>query len=370
VSTGSTGLDARVVTEQGGFRLDVALLVPDRSVVAILGPNGAGKTTVLRVLAGLQGLTDGHVRLGDQTVEEPASAVRLSAQQRRVGLVPQDSLLFPHLAVLDQVAFGPRHRGGSRTRARNEAASWLERLGLTELADRRPHQLSGGQARRVAIARALATEPGLLLLDEPLAALDAGGMLQLRGFLRRHLAGFAGPTVLVTHDTFDALVLADQLVVLDRGRVVQTGTPDDVARHPRSGHVAALVGLNLVRGVADGHVVRDARTAGATGPAEPVQVVTVGAHSGAVFCTFEPGAVSLHREPPRSSSRNVWPGTVTGMTPYGNAVRVEVDGDLAVLADVTPAAVTELALEPGSRVWTSVKANAVRVYPADQGDPQ
>lgn len=355
VSSAPTGLDARVVAQQGDFRLDVELRVQDGTVAAVLGPNGAGKTTVLRVLAGLQGLTDGYIHLGDKTLEDPVAGVRLSAQQRRVGLVPQDSLLFPHLRVTEQVAFGPRHRGRSRAQAKSEAQRWLHQLELTELADRLPHQLSGGQARRVAIARALATGPGLLLLDEPLAALDAGAMLQMRAFLRRHLAGFAGPTLLVTHDTFDAMVLADELVVLDRGRVVQTGSPAEVASHPRSGHVAALVGLNLVRGTADGHVVR-----GVAG----VEVLTAQVCGGEVFCAFDPTSVSLHLDPPRSSSRNTWRGTVTGITPYGDAVRVQVAGDLGLLADVTPAAVADLGLEPGSQVWSSVKATEVRVYPA------
>jgi molybdate transport system ATP-binding protein len=299
------------------------------------------------------------VRLGDRTLEEPGRAVRLPAQARGVGLVPQASLLFPHLRVRDQVAFGPRHRGAGRAEARREAGEWLERTGLVALADRLPAELSGGQARRVAIARALAARPGLLLLDEPLAALDVRAVLELRTFLRRHLAGVGVPTVLVTHDALDALVLADDLVVLDRGRVEQAGTPAEVARRPRSPHVAALVGLNLARGASTGHVVHIPHDG--DGAAE---VVTASEQHGEVFCCFPPTAVSVHASRPHGSPRNVWPGEVAGMTPHGDSVRLEVTGPLPVLADITPAAVADLGLVPGTAVWVSVKATEVQVYPA------
>jgi molybdate transport system ATP-binding protein len=272
--------------------------------------------------------------------------------------VPQASLLFPHLRVLDQVAFGPRHRGAARAEARRDAHEWLERTGLVELADRLPAELSGGQARRVAIARALAARPGLLLLDEPLAALDVRAVLELRTFLRRHLAGVGVPTVLVTHDALDALVLADGLVVLDRGRVEQAGTPAEVARRPRSPHVAALVGLNLARGTSTGHQVRVASGG------DPVRVVTASQQQGEVFCCFPPTAVSVHASRPHGSPRNVWPGEVAGMTPHGDSVRLEVTGPLPLLADITPAAVADLGLVPGATVWVSVKATEVQVYPA------
>ncbi len=358
--TGSVtgGLDAHVVARQGGFTLDVELTAAAGNVLAVLGPNGAGKSTLLRVLAGLQQLTAGHIRLDDTTVEEPSSRVRVPAQQRGSGLVPQASMLFPHLSVLDQVAFGPRHQGASRQDARAEAWDWLRRTNLEDLADRRPAQLSGGQARRVAIARALAARPRILLLDEPLAALDVRAVLELRSFLHQHLSHFPGVTVLVTHDALDALVLADQLVVLDGGNVEQSGEPRDVARHPRSAHVAALVGLNMVRGTADGNTVR------VHGLADGVVVTSATANHGEVFASFVPTAVSLHVEEPRGSARNAWPGTVTGLTPHGDAVRVEVDGTVPVLADVTPQAVAELALAPGTPVWASVKAMEVQVYSA------
>ena len=361
MSGATAGLDAHLVAAVGTFHVDVPLVVGAGEVVAVLGPNGAGKSTLLRVLAGLHPLAAGHVRLGDRTLEEPARGIRMPAPQRGIGLVPQQSLLFPHLRVRDQVAFGPRHRGAGRSEARQEAERWLERTALSELADRRPAQLSGGQARRVAIARALAARPALLLLDEPLAALDVRAVLELRTFLRRHLADVGVPTLLVTHDALDAMVLADHLVVLDSGRVEQHGSPTDVATHPRSPHVAALVGLNLARGTSCGHLVT---VTGHDRDRTAVEVVTVTEQQGDVFTSFAPAAVSVHVGRPEGSPRNVWPGEIDGMTPHDVAVRLEVTGPLPVLADVTPAAVAELGLAPGEPVWVSVKAAEVQVYPA------
>jgi len=360
-------LDAHLVTATlraaGAFSLDVRLAAEVGEVVAVLGPNGAGKSTALRMLAGLHPLSAGHVRLGGRCLEEPGRGIRVPAQLRGVGLVPQESLLFPHLRVRDQVAFGPRHRGATRDEARREAAGWLERTGLAELADRRPSELSGGQARRVSIVRALAARPAVLLLDEPLAALDVRAVLELRSFLRQHLADVGVPTVLVTHDALDALVLADAVVVLDAGRVEQAGRPAEVAGRPRSAHVAALVGLNLVRGTSSGHLVTVAGDGDGDGD-EPVQVVTATEQSGEVFCCWAPGAVSVHGQRPQGSPRNVWRGQITGMTPHGDVVRLEVAGPVPLLADVTPAAVAELDLAPAAPVWVSVKATEVKVYPA------
>lgn len=236
------GLDARLVVERGAFRLDVALSVAPGEVVALLGPNGAGKTTALRALAGLTPLTGGRLRLDGTALE------RTPPEARPVGVVFQDYLLFPHLTALDNVAFGPRCHGATKAEARAQAAEWLDRLGLADRAGAKPRKLSGGQAQRVALARALATRPRLLLLDEPLAALDARTRLEVRAQLRRHLAEFEAVAVLVTHDPLDAMVLADRLVVVEDGRVVQEGAPSDIARHPRTDYIAQLVGLNLYRG--------------------------------------------------------------------------------------------------------------------------
>ncbi|WP_299531818.1 ABC transporter ATP-binding protein [uncultured Streptomyces sp.] len=349
-STAPDGLDARLVVERGTFRLDVALTVAPGEVVALLGPNGAGKTTALRALAGLAPMTAGHLRLDGRALDATPP------EARSVGVVFQDYLLFPHLSALDNVAFGPRCHGATKAAARAEAAEWLDRLGLTAYAGAKPRRLSGGQAQRVALARALATHPRLLLLDEPLAALDARTRLEVRSQLRRHLAEFEAVAVLVTHDPLDAMVLADRLVVVEDGRVVQVGVPTDIARHPRTDYIARLVGLNLYRGTADGHLARlDA------GPA----VTTTEELSGPVFVAFPPGAVTLHRDRPTgTSARNLWRCEIAGVETHGDQIRADLIGELPLTADLTTVAAAELDLRPGAAVWATVKAAQTHAYPA------
>jgi molybdate transport system ATP-binding protein len=344
------GLDARIVVERGSFRLDVTLAAAPGDVVALLGPNGAGKTTALRALAGLLPLSAGHLRL------DGAALDRTPPESRPVGVVFQDYLLFPHLTALDNVAFGPRCRGASRAEARAVAAGWLERMGLAEHAGAKPRRLSGGQAQRVALARALATRPRLLLLDEPLAALDARTRLEVRARLRRHLEEFEAVAVLVTHDPLDAMVLADRLVVVEQGRVVQEGTPPDIARRPRTDYIARLVGLNLYRGTADGHTVRLD-----TGSA----ITTTDNLSGPVFVAFPPGAVTLYRDRPSgASARNLWRCEVAGLETHSDQIRVDLTGELPLAADLTTVAAAELGLRPGAPVWAAVKAAQTHAYPA------
>jgi molybdate transport system ATP-binding protein len=351
-------LDARVGVRLGEFEADVPLGVARGEVVALLGPNGSGKTTVLRALAGLLPLASGHVRLTGRTLEDSATGVRVPAARRRIGLVFQDHLLFPHLTALENVAFGPRCGGISRVEARRRAAGWLERLDLADAAGRHPGRLSGGEAQRVALARALATEPELLLMDEPLSALDTTVRPRVRAELRRHLAAFHGPTLVVTHDPVDAMVLAGRLIVVEHGRVVQDGVAEEVTRHPRSEWVARLVGLNLFRGRSVGDRVE------IQGPDRKAFVVPVDPVEGEVLVAFRPEAVALYPEAPEGSPRNVWSERVTGLEGLGARVRVQLEGDLPMTADVTPAAVGRLELEPGRRVFAAVKATEVAVYPA------
>jgi len=344
-----TGLDSRLVVERGTFRLDVALTAAPGDVVALLGPNGAGKTTALRALAGLVPLTGGHLRL------DGAAMDRTPPESRPVGVVFQDYLLFPHLSALDNVAFGPRCHGATKAEARAEAAEWLDRMGLAEHAAAKPRKLSGGQAQRVAVARALATHPRLLLLDEPLAALDARTRLEVRAQLRRHLAEFEAVAVLVTHDPLDAMVLADRLVVVEHGRVVQEGTPADIARRPRTDYIAQLVGLNLYKGQAEGHTVRlDVGSA----------LTTTENLAGPVFVAFPPSAVTLYRDKPTgSSARNLWRCDVAGLETHGDQIRVDLTGELPLTADLTTVAAAELDLHPGAPVWVTVKATQTHAYP-------
>ncbi|MFC4783320.1 sulfate/molybdate ABC transporter ATP-binding protein [Nocardioides sp. MAHUQ-72] len=332
-------------------RLDVALDVADGETVAILGPNGAGKSTTLDVLAGLlrpdrgRVVLDGRVLTGDGAWVAP--------HDRHIATLAQDPLLFPHLSVLDNVAFGPRSAGLPRRTARDAADRWLDEVGVGELRDRRPAQLSGGQAQRVAIARALAAEPRLLLLDEPMAALDVAVQPALRQTLRRVLEGRS--VVLVTHDVLDALLLADRVVVVEDGRIVEEGPSATVLTRPRSAFAARIAGLNMVAGAWHDGVVRGADGTEVAGLAtEPVP-----AAGDSAVAVFRPSAVSVFREPPGGSPRTSIGVTVTELEPHGDQVRVRA-GDLA--AEITVHAAAELDLAPGSRVVFNVKASEVTVY--------
>jgi molybdate transport system ATP-binding protein len=348
-------LDAHLVVDRGTFRLDARLRIAAGEVVALLGPNGAGKTTALRTLAGLTALSAGHIDLAGAVLDDPDQRVFTPPERRPIGVVFQDYLLFPHLSALDNVAFGPRRRGHDRRAARTQAAAWLARVGLTEHARRKPRQLSGGQAQRVALARALAISPALLLLDEPLAALDARTRLETRAELHRHLADHPGATLLVTHDPLDALVLADRLIIIEDGHIVQEGDAATITAQPRTDYVARLVGLNLYRGRAAGHTVRIGTDFALT---------TADRLDGDAFVAFPPAAVALHPHRPDGSPRNTWAATITGIQRHGDNLRIQLTGPVLVAADVTPAAAAHLHLAPGQVVWAAVKAAETRAYPA------
>jgi molybdate transport system ATP-binding protein len=355
--TGTAGplLDAHLLVERDRFRLDAELTIAAGEVVAMLGPNGAGKTTALRALAGLLPLTAGYIRLGGEALDDPGRRVWVPPEQRHVGVVFQDYLLFPHLSALDNVAFGPRSYGLNRQESRRRAAEWLRRVGLSDQARARPRHLSGGQAQRVALARALAVDPPLLLLDEPLAALDAGTRMDTRAELHRHLAEHPGATLLVTHDPLDALVLADRLVIVEGGHIVQEGDAATVTAQPRTDYVARLVGLNLYRGHAHDRTVR----------IDPNFALTVAdAAEGDVFVAFPPTAVALHAREPEGSPRNTWPATITTIQRHGDNLRVQLAGPVTAAADITPGAAAQLRLVSGQQVWAAVKAVETRTYPA------
>jgi molybdate transport system ATP-binding protein len=348
-------LQARVQLTLGQLHLDVELAAATGELLVLLGPNGAGKTTLLRALAGLVPLDGGRVVLDGTVLEDAATGLWVPTERRPIGFVFQDYLLFPHLSALDNVAFGLRARGVPRGEARRRAVAWLERVGLAGHARSRPRALSGGQAQRVALARAMAGDPRLLLLDEPLAALDAATRGEVRRDLRRHLASFDGTRLLVTHDPLEAVTLADRLVILEGGKVTQTGTPAQVSARPRSRYVAELVGVNLYKGHAAGTTIR--LSGGAT-------LVAADDHHGEVFAAVHPHAVALHRHAPQGTPRNVWAGTAEALEAAGDRIRVRVNGPVPIVAEVTPAAVAELRLGDGGPVWAAVKATEIAVYPA------
>jgi molybdate transport system ATP-binding protein len=347
-------LQAAIGVQLGSLDLDVELTVEPGEVVAILGPNGAGKSTLLRALAGLLPIDRGRITIDDQVLDDPDDDVFVPAERRPIGVVFQDYLLFAHLSALENVAFGLRARGVPRGDARVRAAEWLDRVGLADHSSHRPSALSGGQAQRVALARALATDPRMLLLDEPLAALDAGTRGGVRRDLRRHLESFDGMRVLVTHDPVDAYALADRVAILDAGRIVQIGTINEVTAHPRSRYVADLVGTNLVTGVvAEGVLTTDAGA----------QVVIADAAPGQSFAVIRPQALSLSRQPPTgTSARNVWSGTVGDIDRLGDRVRVQIEGPLTLTAEITTGALESMELRPGDDIHATAKATDIEAY--------
>ncbi|WP_329459386.1 ABC transporter permease [Streptomyces sp. NBC_01497] len=318
------------------------------TTIAVVGPNGAGKTTLLRALLGLTPRARADLRLGGHDVS------RLPPHRRGVAWVPQNGALFPHLNALSNTAYGLRAHGVARAEARRSAQRWLDRLGVGHLAHRKPHELSGGQAQRVALARALAARPRLLLLDEPLAALDQTTRAQVRHTLRSHLGGFGGVCLIVTHDPVEAVSLADRVLVLDGGRSLQDAPPAEVSRHPRSPWVARMLGHNAWSGTCQEGAL-DVVPTGRLVVAESLPEAT------AALAVIGPEAVALHRRRPEGSPRNVWPGTVREITASGSRLRVLVTSDEVpdLVAEITPAAAAELALADGVRVWTSVKATEV-----------
>ena len=337
--TGGEPLHLAGTVGRGAFAATVDLPVAAGEVVALLGPNGAGKSTVLRSVAGLSELRAGRLSLGSRVLDDVEAGIFVAPSRRGVGTVFQDHRLFPHLSVTDNVAFGPRALGLPRRDAERTAATWLDRLGVAAFADRRPGQLSGGQAQRVAIARALAASPTALVLDEPLAALDAHARGEVQRALAEHLREFTGACVLVTHDLVDALVLADRMVVLEDGRVVQAGRPDEVLRRPATAYVARLLGMNLFDGT------------------------VVGAPAG-TRVAVRPSAIRLTAlsSSEAAARPGAWSGTVASVTPWGEHVRVEVDGSPAAVVEIAPSALSR-DLRPGAPVQLDVDVAATEVYP-------
>jgi molybdate transport system ATP-binding protein len=347
-------LDARLVLRRGTLALDVHLRAAAGETVAVVGPNGAGKTTLLRALAGLVAVDEGRIVLDGDVLLDTGAGVDVAVEDRPLAVTFQEHLLFPHLTALENVAFGLRSRGAKAAAARAEAAAWLDRVGLGDVAAARPAALSGGQSQRVALARALATAPRLLLLDEPMAALDATTRQATRRDLRRHLRDHDGVRVVVTHDPMEAAALADRLVVLEAGRVVQDGSLAELTAHPRSRYVADLVGVNLVAG----------RAAGGRVDTGAAVVVVADRLEGDVLLAIPPRAVTLSPTRPAGTARNVWEGVVDGIDRDGDRARVRVRGPVPLVAEVTAAAAAELGLADGAAVWVAVKATEIQVAPA------
>jgi len=350
-----TGVQVRAAVESRGVELEFDVAAGE--VLAILGPNGAGKSTALHVIAGLVRPDRGEVRVGQRVLTDTATGVHVPTHDRRVGLLLQDPLLFPHLNVTRNVAFAPRS-------SRAAAAHWLAEVDAAELADRMPRQLSGGQAQRVALARALAAEPDVLLLDEPLAGLDVAVATAMRKVLRRVLSRDGRSAVLITHDLLDVLTLADRVLVLEAGGVAESGSAATILTTPRSRFGARFAGVNLVVGTAgtDGVLTTEW---GTTWHGSPGPDLVAGESAVALF---NPAAVAVYRDKPHGSPRNTVEVTVAELDSRGAVIRVRADeqpdGAPGLAADITTESATELRVAPGDRVYFSVKAQEVTVHPS------
>lgn len=346
-----------------GRDVDFDMEIDDGEVVAVLGPNGAGKTTLLSLVAGLLRPDRGRVVLGSDVVTDTTDGTFVPAHARGVATLTQKALLFPHLTAEANVAFAPRSRGVGRRESRRIAHDWLTAVDAADLAGRRPSQLSGGQAQRIAIARALAADPRVLLLDEPMSALDVGTAPAVRRLLRTVLRDQHRTAVIVTHDLLDALALADTVVVVESGRIVERGTTTEVLTAPRSSFAARIAGVNLLPGHVDG-----------SGSIRTPWGLEVFGHGevadGSAVAVFSPASVAVYSEPPHGSPRNVLPVTLAEIDVHGATVRLRgsdnPDGSPGVAADVTPTAARELDLEPGKQVYFVVKSHEVALHPASR----
>ena len=356
-----TTLSVDVTIHRGAFEVRARFEAAAGETVALLGPNGSGKSTLVACIAGLRPPVEGTVRLDGVTLDA-AGDVRVPPDRRPIGVVFQDLLLFPHLSAVENVAFPLRARGVAKPRALERASSWLSRLGVDARAAARPADLSGGEAQRVALARALVAEPALLLLDEPLSALDVGARVRVRELIREELARFDGVRVLVTHDPVEASTLADRLVLLEDGRVSQIGTPEEIRTAPRSRYAADLVGVNAFRGRL---VAEQDRTGRLVTPDGDLVVPWLETSEGAdVIGLVRPSDVTLSLEPPAGSARNVLEGRITSIAVEGDRARVRIAATPPVVAEVTFGSLERLGLREGVSVWASFKAVEVQLIPS------
>ncbi|MDQ1124705.1 sulfate/molybdate ABC transporter ATP-binding protein [Microbacterium trichothecenolyticum] len=348
MSADAAALRARVRVRRRDFDVDIAIEAAPGETVAVMGRSGAGKSTLLGALAGLTPLDAGEISVGGRVLDR-APGVRTDPMHRGVVLLGQDARLFPHLTARENVAFGPRAAGVAASLARSSADEWLTRVGLPGAGDRLPAHLSGGEQQRVAVARALAAEPRVVLLDEPLVALDAVTASEIRAMLRERLAGMT--TVAVTHDAVDAAALADRLVIVERGRVTQEGPVCEVLTAPATEVAARIAGLERVLGEARGGAfVSDGVRLESTDAASLARAGTDGAPLAAVFRAAD---VRLGEGAP---------AVVSHLQPTPTGVRIVFAGGAA---DVAPR--EAVGLRPGDTVRWSVAPEHVRFVAAPRG---
>jgi molybdate transport system ATP-binding protein len=351
-------LRAELALVRGSFALELALEVEAGQTVALVGPNGSGKSTLVEALAGLIPIDVGEITLDGTRLESPQAGIRVAPQQRPIGVMFQGLWLFPHLSAEDNVAYGLRASGAGRREARAAVTPLLARLGLLELAQRRPASLSGGEAQRVALARALAPQPRMLLLDEPLSALDLELRPRTRVFLQEILASFPGPRLVITHEPREALLLADRVVVLERGRVVQQGSPDELRQRPQTPYVARLAGVNLLEGTLDG---RRLRAGELSLDVEPGQL---GLAAGTpLLATVHPHSVRVERADAEPGHEGAWETLVEGVELEGDRVRIELRQPAGFVAELPAADLDLRRFSPGTAIRASIPRDQISIYP-------
>jgi molybdate transport system ATP-binding protein len=339
-------------------RLELAVeLRAGRETIGLVGPSGAGKSSVLRALAGLLRPDRGRIAVEGRTLLDTSRGIDVPPEVRRIGLMFQEGALFPHLSVFRNVAYGmrgrlPRQEVGARVN------SLLRRFGIDSLARARPMAISGGERRRVALARAVAADPAVLLLDEPLAALDPATKADVAGELAGHLDALGLPTILVSHDVAEVVGLADRIAVMEEGRVVQVGTAADLVQAPASPFVAAFTGVNYFAGTAVRRgSVTEVRIDGAA-------LVSTDHAEGPVGAVVPPWDVSLSARRPEGSALNALEGPVARMAAVGNRVRVTLASHPPVVAEITEESARRLEVAPGIRLVATWKATGTRLVPA------
>ncbi|MBA2391624.1 MAG: ATP-binding cassette domain-containing protein [Ktedonobacteraceae bacterium] len=375
-------LQVDLETHLNTFHLSLSFSAEPGKTTVLLGESGSGKTTVLRVLAGLLHPQHGRISLDETLYFDSKMRIVVPPQQRPFGYVFQDYVLFPHLSVFENVAFGLRAQHLSRSLIRQRVGEALDQVHLNGFDQRRPMQLSGGQQQRVAIARALALQPVLLLLDEPLSALDVQTRREVRHELRHILAEVGITTILVTHQYLEALVFGQQILVLDAGKVVQRGEQRDLLTYPRSSYVAELIGINFFRG----HLVRQETNAlyaiQLQNGAQSVEIIaalkehlptekvpTIGEDA---YVIVDPRSITLYQNPPESSARNVFRGEIVqmlrlGLSPLHDDERVRVSILLnesmpPLTAEITETSAARMQLHDGKIIYASFKATEASVY--------
>jgi molybdate transport system ATP-binding protein len=354
------GLHANFIARRGRFEVDAAIDVADGETLALLGPNGAGKSTVVDALVGTLELADGTIELDGERID------RLPPERRPIGVCFQDDLLFPRLSVLENIAFPLRARKVPRAAARARASGLLARLAAGVDAGAAPGSLSGGERQRVALARALASEPRLLLLDEPFSNVDVSARPSLRALVRDVARSFGGAIVLIAHEPLDALTLADRVTLFEAGRQVQTGTPEEIRSAPGSAYAAELVGVNLFAGVLE--PLEDGAAVLRTGAGEVIVAPDSPVASGTrALASLRPVDVSIHAQEPEGSARNVFHGAITEIALDGERARVRIDSRPQLTAEVTAGSVTRMELRVGDDVWASFKAVEVSLQ-IESGD--